>query len=216
MKTTKTFLMMCLAGALFAGATAIAQDAPPNRERPNQEQRGQRNRGQDAGQRGQRGQRRALRAGGDRMGGMAFDQTDMLVRLATNPNTLEEIGVEAALREKLQFGLREIDNEQVELQAAIRRLQQQQQERIDGLFADRENDGTDLYAIVDQIIQHRHEVAKLPVKRLIYLRDNLTDDQLAKARTLIQERQAQMQQRMEQFNARGNRGQNPPPAEGQE
>ena len=169
------------------------------------------------GQGGQRGQGFGGMMGGfgGMMGGMNFDQNEMMVRMITSAGVLEDLGLEPALREKIQFGLREIDNEQVEIQAGIQRLQQQEADLMLALLTNREDDGTELKALIDQIALNRAEISKLPVKSLIFLRDQLTDDQLAKLIEIYKERQEQMRQRQEQFNNRGRRnGQpQPPPAD---
>lgn len=176
-------------------------------------QGGERGPGQ-GGWRGRGGQMGGMMGG--MMGAGGFDQNDMMVRMITNQRVLEELGLDAALREKIQFGIREIDNEQVEIQAGIQRLQQQEADLLLALLENREDTGEELAKIIDQIALNRAEIAKLPIKSLVYLRDQLTDDQLAKLIGLYKERRDRFNQRMEQFNNRGQRGpgqngQPPPP-----
>ena len=112
------------------------------------------------------------------MRGMNIDMNDMMIRQITSANVLEQIGVDAALRETITFGLREIDNEQIEIQAGIQKLEQQEADMILALLENREDDGSKIAEIAQQIALNRAEIAKLPIKSLIYLRSQLTDEQL--------------------------------------
>lgn len=124
--------------------------------------------------------------------GLEQDRDTFLVRLIASPKTSEELGISPEQGERLRTGLREIDVEQIDLQAEIQKLSLRQADLTAGLLSDRKKDSREVMELVEKLGAVKVKVAKLPIKRMLFLRDNLTDEQIMKARTLMQERLGRM------------------------
>lgn len=124
--------------------------------------------------------------------GLEPDRDTFLVRLIASPKASEELGISAEQSERLRNGLREIDVEQIDLQAEIQKLSLRQADLTAGLLSDRKKDSREVMELVEKLGAVKIKVAKLPIKRMLFLRDNLSDEQIANARNLMQERLGRM------------------------
>jgi hypothetical protein len=128
---------------------------------------------------GLRGERR-LGEGG--MIGAGMDQGAMIMRMLTLPKILAEADISTEQADKLQAALKEVENKMIDLDAEIKKASLSQAEQMSKLLADTQSSPKELMATVEQIGGLRTDQAKLQIQRLVVIRENLTPDQIAKAR----------------------------------
>ena len=176
----KAGIGMVLAIILMAG-TGPAQENPPGG--PFGGARGGGARGGGEGRRGQMGQQRM--GGGQWRGG---DSNEMLAQLLQDPRVAQEIGLAEDKSKALQESLRTIREREIDMQAELAKLRLQQAGQVVSLLEDRAKAPGDALEIVEKIGLLNTGIAKLAVERIVAVRDNLTDDQIAKAREIARER----------------------------
>ena len=153
-------------------------------------------RGQEVGPRGGFGER-ADGAGRERQGEerrrpefaqRGFNRETMLFRLLMDAEVLGDLGLEDEKAEAMREAMLKVQERQEELQAEMEVLNLRQADVMAGLMADRDNGGEEALEIVEQIGAQRTEIAKLTIARILILREHMTDEQIARARAMIQER----------------------------
>ena len=156
--------IMIMALAAIATMGAIAQDGdqmPP--ERPNGARMGPR----------------------PMMGG----QGPWLVRMFTKKENFEKLGIsDKAKADKLLADLEKIKDEGNAIEKKVREISREQAELMRKLFADKAADSKEVMAKIDEVAKLRAEQARLSVKTILTLRENLTDEQMQNARNMMMER----------------------------
>jgi hypothetical protein len=157
--------------AVLATACVIAQEKP---------RRG--------GGRHQRGEKPAA---GERMmpGPMMHAPGAWVPRMLSNKANLEKIGVtDDALCTKLMAEFKPLKEQGDVLEKKIREVSFEQYKMMQGLFNDKGSDPKAVMDKVDEVAKLRAEQGRLSVRALVVLRDNLSPEQLEKARALVLER----------------------------
>ncbi len=149
-----------VAVAVLAAAFALAQ------EKPNQPQGGK------------RGRPRMMQQAGP-----------WLIRMLTNKETLEKIGVSDAEEQKKIIGeLEPLKKQGADIEKKIRQISRQQAEMTHGLFEDKARDPKPVMDKIAEVAALRAEQGRISVKAMLVLRDKLPPEQLEKAKTVIFER----------------------------
>ena len=160
--------------AAVATACVVAQD------RPN---RGPNGRGGAGGDRPHAGERPHPGMGMGPNAGM------WVPRMFSSKAALERIGVtDEAQRTKIQEGLRQQMEQGEEIERQIREISRQQAEAMQELLKDKAADPKPVMEKVGEVAKLRAKQARLSVKAILVLRDNLTPEQLEKVRAMLQER----------------------------
>ncbi len=146
--------------AALAAAFALAQ------EKPNQPQGGK------------RGRPRMMQQAGP-----------WVVRMLSNKETLEKIGVsDAEAQKKILAELEPLKKQGSEIEKKIRQISRQQAELTHGLFEDKARDPKPVMDKIAEVAELRAEQGRISVKAMLVLRDKLAPEQLEKAKTVIFER----------------------------
>ena len=156
--------LMIIVLAAIATMGAIAQDgSQPPPERPN-------------------GARMAQR---QMMGG----QGPWLVRMFTKRENFEKLGIsDKAKADKLLADLQSIKDEGNAIEKKVREISREQAELMRKLFADKATDSKEVMAKIDEVAKLRADQARLSVKTILMLRENLTEEQMKNARSMMMER----------------------------
>ena len=165
--------LMIIALAAIASSGVFAQDnAEASPEKPN-------------------GARMAQRP---MMGG----QGPWLVRMFTKKENFEKLGItDKAKADKLLADLESIKDEGNAIEKKVREISREQAELMRKLFADKAADSKEVMAKIDEVAKLRADQARLSVKTILMLRENLTDEQMQNARNMMMER-GQMRRSMRQ------------------
>ena len=160
--------------AAVATACVVAQD------RPN---RGPNGRGGAGGDRPHAGERPHPGMGMGPNAGM------WVPRMFSSKAALERIGVtDEAQRTKIQEGLRQQMEQGEEIERQIREISRQQAEAMQALLKDKSADPKAVMEKIGEVAKLRAKQARLSVKAILVLRDNLTPEQLEKVGTMLHER----------------------------
>ena len=156
--------LMIIALAAIASSGAFAQDnAEASPEKPN----------------GARMMQRPM------MGG----QGPWLVRMFTKKNNFEKLGIsDKAKADKLLADLEKIKDEGNAIEKKVREISREQAELMRKLFADKAADSKEVMAKIDEVAKLRADQARLSVKTILMLRENLTEEQMQNARNMMMER----------------------------
>ena len=156
--------LMIIALAAIASSGVFAQDnAETSPEKPN-------------------GARMAQRP---MMGG----QGPWLVRMFTKKENFEKLGIsDKAKADKLLADLESIKDEGNAIEKKVREISREQAELMRKLFADKAADSKEVMAKIDEVAKLRAEQARLSVKTILMLRENLTEEQMQNARNMMMER----------------------------
>ena len=157
--------------AVLATACVLAQEKP--------------RRGRGGGH--QRGERPAM---GERPmpGPMMHAAGAWVPRMLANKASLEKIGVtDEALRTKLLAEFKPLKEQGDVLEQRIRDISREQAHMMRGLLQDKGSDPKGVMEKIDEVAKLRAEQGRLSVRAIILLRDNLSPEQLAKAREFILE-----------------------------
>ena len=155
--------IMIIALAAIASSGVFAQDNADAPERPN-------------------GVRIAQRP---MMGG----QGPWLVRMFTKKENFEKLGIsDKAKADKLLADLEKIKDEGNAIEKKVREISREQAELMRKLFADKAADSKEVMAKIDEVAKLRAEQARLSVKTILTLRENLTEEQMQNARNMMMER----------------------------
>ena len=124
------------------------------------------------------GPREGGRRGGPRMGG-GMPMMDPIVRIATNPQMAEKLG----LSDEQKAKLKELkgSGRNSETQKKVREATERQAELLN---ADKIDEAA-VMKVVDEVFELRKEMAKEQVKRVIAVKSILTPEQIAKAREAV-------------------------------
>ena len=160
--------------AAVATACVVAQD------RPN---RGPNGRGGPGGDRPHAGERPHPGMGMGPNAGM------WVPRMFSSKAMLERIGVtDEAQRTKIQEGLRQQMEQGEEIERQIREISRQQAEAMQALLKDKAADPKAVMEKIGEVAKLRAKQARLSVKAILVLRDNLTPEQLEKVSSMLHER----------------------------
>lgn len=120
---------------------------------------------------------------------MMQGQGPWLVRMFTKRENFEKLAiVDKVKAEKLFSDLGAIKDEGNALEKKVREISREQAELMRRLFTDKESDSTEVMAKIDEVARLRADQARLSVKTIMLLRENLTDEQMQSARSMIMER----------------------------
>ena len=160
--------------AAVAAACVVAQDKP---------NRGPNGRGGPGGDRPHAGERPHPGMGMGPNAGM------WVPRMFSSKAMLERIGVtDEAQRTKIQEGLRQQMEQGDEIERQIRDISRQQAEAMQALLKDKEADPKAVMEKIGEVAKLRAKQARLSVKAILVLRDNLTPEQLEKMSSMLHER----------------------------
>ena len=110
-------------------------------------------------------------------------------RMLASKASLEKIGVtDEALRNKLLAELKPLKEQGDTLEQRIRDISREQVQLMRALFQEKGSDPKAVQDKIDEVAKLRAEQGGLSVRAIILLRDNLSPEQLAKAREFILER----------------------------
>ena len=110
-------------------------------------------------------------------------------RMLADKASLEKIGVtDGALCTKLLAELKPLKEQGDVLEKKIREISREQAQLMRGLLKDKSSDPKAAMDKIDEVAKLRAEQGRLSVRALIVLRDNLSSEQLEKAREFILER----------------------------
>ena len=157
--------------AVLATACVLAQEKP--------------RRGRGGGH--PRGERPAM---GERpvQGPMTHAAGAWVPRMLASKASLEKIGVtDEALRNKLLAELKPLKEQGDTLEQRIRDISREQVQLMRALFQEKGSDPKAVQDKIDEVAKLRAEQGGLSVRAIILLRDNLSPEQLAKAREFILE-----------------------------
>ena len=131
--------------------------------------------------------------GGNRpmpMHGPMMQQSGMWVtRMLSSKNGLERLGIEdSELRDKIIAAITPIKEEGDNLEQKIRAIAREQAELTRGLFEDKTRDPKPVMEKIGEIARLRAKQGKLSVRAMLVLRDNLSPEQLEKAKKMIFDR----------------------------
>ena len=135
-------------------------------------------------------------AGGDRPHagerphpGMGPNAGMWVPRMFSSKAALERIGVtDETQRTKIQEGLRQQMEQGEEIERQIREISRQQAEAMQALLKDKAADPKAVMEKIGEVAKLRAKQARLSVKAILVLRDNLTPEQLEKVSSMLNER----------------------------
>ena len=120
---------------------------------------------------------------------MMGGQGPWLVRMFTKKDNFEKLGItDKAKADKLLADLESIKDEGNAIEKKVREISREQAELMRKLFADKAADSKEVMAKIDEVAKLRAEQARLSVKMILTLRENLTDEQMQNARNMMMER----------------------------
>ena len=120
---------------------------------------------------------------------MMGGQGPWLVRMFTKKENFEKLGIsDKAKADKLLADLEKIKDEGNAIEKKVREISREQAELMRKLFADKAADSKEVMAKIDEVAKLRAEQARLSVKTILTLRENLTDEQMQNARNMMMER----------------------------
>ena len=131
------------------------------------------------------------RVNGARMGPrpMMGGQGPWLVRMFTKKENFEKLGIsDKAKADKLLADLESIKDEGNAIEKKVREISREQAELMRKLFADKAADSKEVMAKIDEVAKLRADQARLSVKTILMLRENLTEEQMQNARNMMMER----------------------------
>ena len=120
---------------------------------------------------------------------MMGGQGPWLVRMFTKKDNFEKLGItDKAKADKLLADLESIKDEGNAIEKKVREISREQAELMRKLFADKAADSKEVMAKIDEVAKLRAEQARLSVKTILTLRENLTEEQMQNARNMMMER----------------------------
>ena len=120
---------------------------------------------------------------------MMGGQGPWLVRMFTKKDNFEKLGItDKAKADKLLADLESIKDEGNAIEKKVREISREQAELMRKLFADKAADSKEVMAKIDEVAKLRAEQARLSVKTILMLRENLTEEQMQNARNMMMER----------------------------
>ena len=146
---------------------------------------------QDRPRRGGKHQRGERAAMGERPmhGPGPMMQGAWVPRMLSSKASLEKIGVaDEALSTKLLAELKPLKEQGDMLEKKLHEVSREQFRMMQGLLRDKGADSKAVMEKIDEVAKLRAEQGRLSVRALVVLRDNLSPEQLEKARAFIMER----------------------------
>ena len=120
---------------------------------------------------------------------MMGGQGPWLVRMFTKKENFEKLGIsDKAKADKLLADLEKIKDEGNAIEKKVREISREQAELMRKLFADKAADSKEVMAKIDEVAKLRADQARLSVKTILTLRENLTEEQMQNARNMMMER----------------------------
>ena len=120
---------------------------------------------------------------------MMGGQGPWLVRMFTKKENFEKLGIsDKAKADKLLADLEKIKDEANTIEKNVREISREQAELMRKLFADKTADSKEVMAKIDEVAKLRADQARLSVKTILMLRENLTEEQMQNARNMMMER----------------------------
>jgi Spy/CpxP family protein refolding chaperone len=116
-------------------------------------------------------------------------QGPWLVRMFTKKDNFEKLGItDKAKADKLLADLEKIKDEGNAIEKKVREISREQAELMRKLFADKAADSKEVLSKIDEVAKLRADQARLSVKTILTLRENLTEEQMQNARNMMMER----------------------------
>ena len=120
---------------------------------------------------------------------MMGGQGPWLVRMFTKKDNFEKLGIsDKAKADKLLADLESIKDEGNAIEKKVREISREQAELMRKLFADKAADSKEVMAKIDEVAKLRADQARLSVKTILTLRENLTEEHMQNARNMMMER----------------------------
>ena len=150
-----------------------------------------------------------------RMPMMMHQSGPWVARMLSSKTTLEKIGVaDEALRDKIIAMIAPLKDKGDALDKKIRDIAFEQAEMTRALFDDKTRDPKPVMDKIGEVAKLRAEQARISVKAMLMLRENLSAEQLEKAKTVIFER-GRERRRMRNGGAGGGEGRKPGMGDGE-
>lgn len=122
----------------------------------------------------------------------ALDREMGLTRLLGMGRAAEELGVSQETIQKIREQMQALREKEIDLQAQMQKLSLRQASLVSSLMSDRTRKPDESMQLVEEIGAVRTELAKMTIRRLLVVRENLTDEQILKGRELLQQRMERM------------------------
>ncbi len=136
-------------------------------------------------------------------------------RMLSSPASLDKIGVtDESVRAKIVEKIKPLKEEGDQLEQKIREISRDQAQRMRELFDGKETDPKPVLDMIDTVAKLRAKQGRLSVKAILALREELTPEQLEKARGLILERGRERGRMRRGGMGPGGERRGPPPAGG--
>lgn len=126
----------------------------------------------------------------------------IFARMLSRPEFLGQLGLPEETAKKIGDELAKIAEEEKALFQERMKLSKAQADALAALMSDRTKTGDDAMKAITDLEAISSKLAALNIRRMIVVRDNLTDEQIAKASELVKKRFADRRQEM----MRGRRG----------
>ena len=134
----------------------------------------------------------------------------------TKKENFEKLGSSDETKaDKLLADLKSIKDEGNAIEKKVREISREQAELMRKLFADKAADSKEVLSKIDEVAKLRADQARLSVKTILTLRENLTDEQMQNARGMIMDR-GQMRRSMRRGMGASEPGRRPMRGKGRE
>lgn len=128
-------------------------------------------------------------AQGERHSMMMMHAGPWVARMMSNKANLEKIGItDEEMLKKVLSPLLKLKEKGDDLEKKVREVSREQAQMMREMFEGREIEEKEVFGKINEVAKLRAEQGKLSVKAILVLRENLSKEQLEKARALIFER----------------------------
>lgn len=105
--------------------------------------------------------------------------------MLSRPEFIAGLGLPEETVAKLTEGMKKIDEEERILRDEVEKLRKSQMEKLAALMSDRTKTGDDVRAASAKFEELQGKIFGLGIDRMLLIRDNLTDEQITKAREQV-------------------------------
>lgn len=120
----------------------------------------------------------------------------IFARMLSRPEFIEQLGLPEEAAKKIGDELSKISEEEKALFQERAKLAKAQADALAALMADRSKTGDDAMKAIADIEALSSKISALNIRRMIVIRDNLTDEQIAQASELVKKRFASRREEM--------------------
>lgn len=120
----------------------------------------------------------------------------IFARMLSRPEFVSQLGLPEETAKKIGAELEKISEEEKALFQERGRLSKAQADALAALMADRSKTGDDAMKVIADIEAVSSKISALNIKRMLVIRDNLTDEQISQASELVKKRFASRRDEM--------------------